>query len=340
MTSYVGNLVSVVIPVYNGATHLRQAIESAISQGHPNVEVVVVDDGSTDASPSILSSFGSTIRVVRQPNAGVGAARNVGIAKAKGEFVAFLDQDDWWKNEKLARQVDMFRHDGTIGLVHTGVQWFDENAQSFCDSPNPRAKPETIVGECFDRLLLGNPITNSSVMVRRSMLDEVGMCDSRIVGNTVQDYDLWLRIARRANFAFEQNGLTVFRLHGEQGHRNRIAMLTQEIEVLFRLLPNQYWKASALRRRRMGELHDEVAVAYFDSGSAAKAREYFASALRWEPTLSRRLRAFASLWPMPLASLARRSAWTARRVGRAITSAIRSSEGIQERDLGLEERRI
>src|SRR5689334_4952969 len=99
------NVVSVILPVYNGASFVCRAIETALLQTYSHVEIIAVDDGSTDSSFEILARYGDRVQVIRQQNAGVAAARNSAISASRGEFVAFLDQDDWWLPEKIEQQV-------------------------------------------------------------------------------------------------------------------------------------------------------------------------------------------------------------------------------------------
>lgn len=166
----VSGLVSVVIPVYNGEKFIRNAIDSVLSQSHANIEVVVINDGAQDNSSSVVSQYGDPVRLIEQENAGVAAARNVEIAEAGGEFVAFLDQDDCWTESKLELQLGIFTNPN-IGLVHTQVQYFDWRTGAQRDLLNPEARSHEIVGNCKPRLLLGNGMYNSSVMVRKALLN-------------------------------------------------------------------------------------------------------------------------------------------------------------------------
>jgi glycosyltransferase involved in cell wall biosynthesis len=118
--------ISVVIPCYNGAKYLRETLESALAQTHPPLEVLVVDDGSTDDSAAIAESFGPPVRVIRQPNQGESVARNRGIDEARGEWVAFLDADDLWLREKLEKQVAAARPEA-VGIC-TAVDYFVSDA--------------------------------------------------------------------------------------------------------------------------------------------------------------------------------------------------------------------
>src|SRR5262249_33901781 len=119
------DLVSVIIPTYNRASAVRSAITSALRQTHPQIEVIVVDDGSTDDTKATLAAFGDSIRALHQPNAGVSAARNTALRHARGEFVAFLDSDDEWFDWKLAAQVAAMRGNPAAGLVWTDMSAVD-----------------------------------------------------------------------------------------------------------------------------------------------------------------------------------------------------------------------
>ncbi|MBV6496243.1 MAG: putative glycosyltransferase EpsE [Pyrinomonadaceae bacterium] len=121
------DLISVIIPNYNYARYLPEAIESVLAQTHKNVEVIVVDDGSTDDSKEVLASFGDRIRTIFQQNQGVSAARNRGVAESNGDFLAFLDADDAFLPSKLEKQLELFRADEEIGLVHVGMVNVDPN---------------------------------------------------------------------------------------------------------------------------------------------------------------------------------------------------------------------
>lgn len=145
-------LVSAIIPVYNGACYVAQAIESVRQQTYAPVEIIVVDDGSTDESSAIVQAF-AEVRLIRQENAGVGAARNTGIAAARGEFLAFLDQDDRWLPEKLTTQIAYHLAHPHLGYTYTGQQFFLEEGfarpswvrPEWLTTPQPGQIPSTLV---------------------------------------------------------------------------------------------------------------------------------------------------------------------------------------------------
>jgi len=168
--------ISVVIPSYNYARFVREAIDSALAQTYPPLEVIVVDDGSTDATPEVLASYGDRIRVIRQRNEGVARARNAGIATARGDYVAFLDADDVWHPRKLELQIARFDGDPSLGLVHCGVEMFDGDGNTidvFRDGKEGdiaadllRLEPGTIA------------LTGSNIVVPKRVAEELGGFDA------------------------------------------------------------------------------------------------------------------------------------------------------------------
>ena len=271
------------IPVYNGAAFLREAVDSVLAQTYQPLELIVVDDGSTDSSPEVISSYGSRLKSIRQANAGVAQARNTGIDASRGEFIAFLDQDDWWLPDKTRCQVELFLADPHVGLVHTSVIPCRRNAPACAQSAYRTSRSAELQGDCYQRLLFGNGITNSSVMIRKSLLATTGQFDTSLGGNTVQDYDLWLRFAKSHRLGFIPVELTVHRLHPGQGTWDRRAMLRDELHVLERLLGEQAGPTSGPMKRRVANILENLGVAHFDARECKLARRCFARALgaRW-----------------------------------------------------------
>ena len=117
-------MISVIIPTFNRASLLKKAIESVLSQTYKDFELIVIDDGSSDETPSLISSYASSIKYIKQNNKGPAGARNVGIKNSSGEFVAFLDSDDWWDKEKLQIQIDKMRKNPKYLISHTKEVWY------------------------------------------------------------------------------------------------------------------------------------------------------------------------------------------------------------------------
>ncbi len=193
-------LITVIIPVYNGAEYVGETIESALKQTYRNLEVIVVDDGSTDATLSVVQSYAhqdDRVRVISQPNSGVSAARNAAIAAACGEFIAPLDADDLWLPTKLDRQLRRMVEAGEdTGIVYAWWAWIDERGIIVDRSPR-----WTIEGNVLDKLMYINFIGNASVpLFRKSHVDAVGGYNTAVIPSEpliCEDYDLALRIAAR-----------------------------------------------------------------------------------------------------------------------------------------------
>lgn len=181
-------LVSVIIPTYNRAWIIQEAIDSVFKQRFKNFELIVVDDGSTDNTVEILRGYGEDIQVITQRNKGVSAARNRGISEANGEFIAFLDSDDLWLAEKLAAQVDFFQSNPEALICQTEEIWIRNGKRA-----NPKKKHTKYSGMIFNHCLPLCIVSPSAVMMRRSLFYKVGLFDEDLPA--CEDYDLWLRIS-------------------------------------------------------------------------------------------------------------------------------------------------
>ncbi|WP_346621253.1 glycosyltransferase [Blastococcus montanus] len=185
-------VVSVVIPTYNRGTVLRRTLQGVLAQTVRDLEVLVVDDGSTDGTPELLAGCADPrVRYLRQPrNAGVGAARNRGLREARGEFIAFLDDDDEWLPTKLARQLECFAgRPDTLGLVYTGVEDHDGAGGVVVRTPTHR-------GQIYRDMLVTNVLHGapSSALMRRCVVATAGFFDEDLVA--IEDYDYWVRVTR------------------------------------------------------------------------------------------------------------------------------------------------
>ena len=181
--------VSVIIPTYDRGWTLGGAVDSVLGQTYRDFELIVVDDGSMDDTPDILAGYGERIRVVRQENRGVSAARNAGIGVATGELLAFLDSDDRWLPEKLAEQVGFFDERPEALICQTEETWIRNGVRV-----NPKKHHKKPSGEIFEASLSLCLVSPSAVMIHRRLFDEVGLFDEALPA--CEDYDLWLRVSR------------------------------------------------------------------------------------------------------------------------------------------------
>ncbi|MFP4387620.1 MAG: glycosyltransferase family 2 protein [Desulfococcaceae bacterium] len=205
-------LISVVIPAYNRAWTLRNAVDSVLDQAYSPFELLVIDDGSADETPALLREYGDRIRVFRQSNQGVGAARNRGIAVARGSLIAFLDSDDRWLPGKLAAQAAFFEEHPEALICQTEEIWVRNGVRV-----NPRRRHQKRSGMIFEPSLALCLVSPSAVMVRRSLFDEVGRFDETLPA--CEDYDLWLRVSRRHPVHLIETPLIV--KHG--GHEDQLS---------------------------------------------------------------------------------------------------------------------
>jgi len=196
-------LVSVIIPAYNAEPFIEETLKSVLAQTYPAIEVLVVDDGSQDRTPEIVEKIGkkdARIQLLKQPNAGVAAARNLGIQKSRGEYIAPIDADDIWYPENIEKQVKCMLEGGEeVGVVYSWTVDLDEKGlltggfRSFA-----------IEGDVYATLICHNFIGNASAsLIRRSCLEKVGVYDKTLKERNAQgceDWDLYLRIAELYQF--------------------------------------------------------------------------------------------------------------------------------------------
>ena len=255
-------LVSVVIPNYNYAHFLREAIDSVLAQTYSDIEIIVVDDGSSDASSEVLESYGKRVRTVFQKNQGVSAARNNGAEISRGEFIAFLDADDSWLPAKLEKQSEIFAADPELGMVHVGFVEIDEAGRELLERTNGlegRVAEELLR---FERsVILGG---GSGIMVRREAFVVVGGFDLRM--STSADWDFFYRISSGYSVGFVPEVLLKYRVHALNMHGNIVAM---EHDMMLGFEKAFAADRMANRRTFYGNLHKTLSASYFRAGKYA-----------------------------------------------------------------------
>jgi glycosyltransferase involved in cell wall biosynthesis len=184
--------VSIVIPAFNQAHFLGAAIKSCLDQTH-SCEVVVIDDGSTDNTPEIAAQFSQRIKYIRQTNAGLPGARNRGLAESSGTYVCFLDSDDFYHPEKIRKQVELLEQNPDLGFVYCDATTVDVDGKPHPDQTSISDLSRVLSGDIFPALMMGGYFPPHTVMIRRSILAEVGPFDPTLGGHA--DYELWLRVA-------------------------------------------------------------------------------------------------------------------------------------------------
>lgn len=275
-------VVSVVIPTYNAQAYLADTLASVRDQTMRDVEVVLVDDGSTDDTLRIARDFGTSIdlTIIPQANSGPSAARNSGINAARGRYCAFIDSDDTMHPTRLADQAALLDTEPDLGLVYSDLETFDDNGTIHSTRrafSNPRQ------GMILDDLLLDNFITTSTVMAPRERLIEAGLFDSK--RRVSEDFDLWLRMACRWRIGFIDRPLVRYRRRPGSLSDDKLRTGESALDVI-----QSFWKAHPDYARLHPELvRRSLARHLLAVGSAAAnqrrrrlALSYLARALRLE----------------------------------------------------------
>ncbi len=235
--------ISVIIPTYNRARLLPRCLDSTISQTLKPLEIIVVDDGSTDSTRAQAQRDYPGITLISQANSGVSSARNAGIRAARGDWLAFLDSDDSWIPDKLERQAQVILKSPDISIVHTDEIWIRNGKRV-----NPRHKHRKYGGLIFKRCLPLCAISPSSVMIHRRVFEQVGLFDETLP--VCEDYDLWLRICARMPVALVPERLiTKYGGHSDQ-------------------LSTRYWGMDRFRIRSLDRILTEAALKPSDRNAA------------------------------------------------------------------------
>lgn len=228
--------VSVIIPTHNRSDSVGWAIQTVLKQTETDLEVIVVNDGSTDDTEKLLKAWSrcdSRLRHVTIPNSGLAAARNVGITSSRGKYLAFLDDDDWWRRDKLAKQLRLFKtskYRGGLGLVYCWHYWV--NGRSKIEGELKISKR----GDVFPEIIKGNMIcgSGSAALVKKECFEKVGIFNNRL--KLAEDWDMWIRIANRYFIDFVPEPLVYIRRWRNRTARYLLRLLKYSFFVDWRLL--------------------------------------------------------------------------------------------------------
>jgi glycosyltransferase involved in cell wall biosynthesis len=205
-------LVSVILPTYNRAWTLKDAVDSVFSQDYPNIELIIIDDGSTDNTQQLLEAYKNEIRLFHQENKGVSAARNIGIKNSRGEFIALLDSDDAWDKRKISCQMEFFKHHPDALICQTEEIWIRNGKQV-----NPKFKHKKPSGMIFDPSLNLCLVSPSAVMMKKQLFDIKGYFNEDFT--VCEDYDLWLRVSSNLPIFLIDKPYTIKR----GGHKDQLS---------------------------------------------------------------------------------------------------------------------
>jgi glycosyltransferase involved in cell wall biosynthesis len=285
-------LVSVVLIAYNCAQYVGRAIESVLAQTWKRLELIVIDDGSTDTTAEIVRRFDDPrLQYVRQENAGIASARNHGIRRARGELLSFLDCDDWWHPQKIERQIARVVADPAVGLVYSLANQISPSGRQDGRSA------QVVEGHVVDRLLLGNCIAGSasSALVTRAAVDDTGWFDESL--RAAEDWDYWIRVAARFPVACVPS-FDVFLLNrpgsaGKNAAAVRDASLQFVPAALRRYAAGRPW----FHRKALSQLHFVASFNFNRAGQRWAARRELMRCLLLYPFRLEYYKRMLRLWP-------------------------------------------
>jgi len=233
MTSYKYNsLVSVIIPTYNCANFITKTLESIINQSYSNIEILIVDDGSNDATPDIVNNViksDNRVRYLWKQNGGQASARNMGIEHSGGDFIAFCDSDDYWEPNKLSLQMPLFNNH-LIGVCYSDAEIFNSDTGDVI--PFDRGKYLALRrGNILGHLLSTNFIVHSSIVIRKSCFNVVGVFDETI--KMGDDWDMLLRLATRYEFDYCAEKLVFYRIARQGQLSNKVLNRIESNQQIF-----------------------------------------------------------------------------------------------------------
>jgi glycosyltransferase involved in cell wall biosynthesis len=284
--------VSVVIPTFNRAIWLMEALKSVREQSFQDFEIVVADDGSTDGTWERIKQLQGEdprVRYVRQENRGPSAARNLGISAARGEFIALLDSDDLWLPEKLARQMAAFDADPSAGVVYCKFAFITESGEPLeRDWPRPQVRGDLYVDLMYANVIYGS---DSAVVMRTADLRRAGGFDERL--HAVEDQDLWRRLSLSHRFVLLDEVLVLVRVHPASIQQNIDAMalgMLRHVTKLFLETPPQYRSHLSDAVRNVAS---EITVRYRDRNQFGKMLLFLVRLARQGPVQRNTVVSFA-----------------------------------------------
>ena len=293
-------VVSVIVPLYNLRQFVAEAIESALAQTLPpdEVEVIVIDDGSTDGGGEVVERYLPRVRYFRQENRGLSAARNAGIRVARAPSLTFLDADDRILPEKLAVQLDVFAARPDVGLVYSGWYYVDPAGVRLPQRGWPRLE-----GDVLAALVLGNLVHPHAPLVRREAVQRADGFDETLT--SVEDWDLWLRITRAGvRWACVDAPLAEYRIRPDGMHRNAARMLDNRLRVLDKLFadPTLSVHVRVLRPEAYQNAYVVAACDHWRAGDHAAAVSCFRKASAARPAMLAEPKTFRRVcrWLLPM----------------------------------------
>ena len=277
--------VTVIMAVYNGEKYIPTAIESVLGQTCKDLELLCVDDGSTDRTRDRILSFrDDRIKYIfREHSGSPNGPRNAAIMKSKGQYISFIDYDDIYEPDCIAVKLAQIKQNCHVPLVYSDCSVIDQDGQKIHESMIKYMKKSPSEGRCFRELFLGNFIPMQGVMLKKDIFSEIGMFNTFFYAPS--DYDLWLRICYKYPISFINLPLASWRTHSSNISKDNFRMDTDMIKCLEMTL-SQFSDCEAIIGRkalqnRMHRVYFDAAYGLLKNGDWETARKYFAKSLLW-----------------------------------------------------------
>lgn len=284
--------VSVVIPTYNHAHFVGEAIQSVLNQDYHDYEIIVIDDGSKDNTREVVAQFGNRVRYIWQENKGLSGARNTGIGAARGSYIALLDADDCWLPGFLSTLVARLEADPELAAVHSGFFFVDGQGDLL-----PQQGTATVPDDkMYDRLLDGEFFVPAAVLTRRCCFERLGLFDETLRAS--EDWDMWLRVAREFRFAGLSQPLLNYRMHGKNMSADPDYMLHYQFLTVEKHFGRpdgapEYWPPE--RQRAYAAVYRYAAQGFYLRGDKQQGQHYLRLALETNPVLTESVDLFYEL---------------------------------------------
>lgn len=273
---------SIIIPTYNHGKYIERSVESALAQTYKNVEIIVVDDGSTDDTPEKVKKFGNAVKYIRKENTGRGDNRNVAIVASKGKYIQFLDADDYISDNKLELQVQILEHDATIAAVYSDCSCTGPDGKALENVSYPLKDEENQIQILLKRTLFGI----HAALIKRAVVMEVGMFDTDNLAQ--EDWDLWLKIALRGyKYKYVPGDLAHYDQVGSATVTNSPLMYKRTVHML-----NKYLNDPAFCKLGKNTVNEFIAYQSISLATRAynnqwwmESRKYFLKAKQANPKI-------------------------------------------------------
>lgn len=273
-------IVSVIIPTYNRKNFIIQAIESVINQTYKNLEIIVIDDGSSDNTKETLKDYilNNKIKYFYKENSGVSNTRNYGIEKSTGSFLAFLDSDDFWKHDKIEKQINLFKSNDKLGLVHTCYTTLLDN-QEITKHPD---NPNYYQGKVFEKMIQFNMVATSTVVIKKECIEKSGLFFQEY--SPCEDYDLWIKISKYYEFAYLNEALAFYR----ENSTNNISKNLDKFEKGAISIFDKNWneikdtEQLKLKNKAYSRFYSYLSTFYYQQNNLTKFEEYYIKASNLE----------------------------------------------------------